>query len=732
MMTADIALSPNHEAMLQALEHAFGDWLDGLHDGLIEITYVENQGAGKPTERWIGAMFGTDDIEAAAEYAAEVNRAGHNVYFAPALRKPGTRRDRRASKPDVLGTTMLWAEWDDADAFNSAMEKVQFCKPTMGCVTGSVPAKRAQAMWRLKEPITDPDEIDAALRGMATVLGGDPKVVHADCLMRLPGSISWRKLNKPERVDEITTLRIGFSDRPSIYPTGQVLKAYPPIAATERSAGFEHADYKYTRGPLGLQGELADGREMYMHNTLCAVLVEFIGTNGAAPTAEELMEAAWPQYSSKVNFSRPGRDAKEMHDKCIATVQRFHAGRIRGARTLEEAAASWKRKQERLEQERQARQQATTVKSLPSPSAGTTASNNDVAVGAEAEDGIRLLDLAQVLKIRPPSWLIKNWLVRDGLIMVYGPPASLKSFLVLDWLLHVAYGRDWHGDKTEGGGALYVAGEGLGGLPKRLQAWLQHTGVAPDGPFFTIGQTVNMLDAREVEAVAAAVKAKAAAIGKPFVIVALDTVARTMVGGEENSALDMGKYVHHGDWLKREIGCALILVHHAGKDATRGARGSSALLGAVDTSILVERDKESGVVTLTMEKQKDAEEPPEVRLTPRKIDLAGHIEPVTSLVLVPEELPEQAAKADPVTPDRVRQILNIIQSAWDAGDPFSEAMNSPRFVVSMMTRQFRMARGAALDLLGHWRDNGMVVSERRSRDTATRGLRVAKWPGDRL
>ena len=66
-----------------------------------------------------------------------------------------------------------------------------------------------------------------------------------------------------------------------------------------------------------------------------------------------------------------------------------------------------------------------------------------------------------------------------------------------------------------------------------------------------------------------------------------------------------------------ETGCR---IHHSGKDPSRGMRGSSALLGAVDTSLSV--TKHDGVVTLKMEKQKDAEEiqPVSFSVTPIEID----------------------------------------------------------------------------------------------------------------
>jgi hypothetical protein len=60
----------------------------------------------------------------------------------------------------------------------------------------------------------------------------------------------------------------------------------------------------------------------------------------------------------------------------------------------------------------------------------------------------------------------------------------------------------------------------------------------------------------------------------------------------------------------------VLLVHHTGKDRTAGARGSSALKGAMDTEFEVTLDGDG--VTLRNTKQKDAAEagPIYLRLTP--------------------------------------------------------------------------------------------------------------------
>jgi hypothetical protein len=57
-------------------------------------------------------------------------------------------------------------------------------------------------------------------------------------------------------------------------------------------------------------------------------------------------------------------------------------------------------------------------------------------------------------------------------------------------------------------------------------------------------------------------------------------------------------------------------VHHAGKDTSKGLRGSSALLGAVDT--VIELSGDTHALRLAVTDQKDAEPPPPwyCRLTP--------------------------------------------------------------------------------------------------------------------
>ena len=75
----------------------------------------------------------------------------------------------------------------------------------------------------------------------------------------------------------------------------------------------------------------------------------------------------------------------------------------------------------------------------------------------------------------PISWLVKRWIQSQALVMVHGPSGGGKTFVVLDWCLHMASGReDWGGHKVRPGNVVYLAGEGHHGLRGRVAAWKHH------------------------------------------------------------------------------------------------------------------------------------------------------------------------------------------------------------------------------------------------------------------
>jgi hypothetical protein len=99
----------------------------------------------------------------------------------------------------------------------------------------------------------------------------------------------------------------------------------------------------------------------------------------------------------------------------------------------------------------------------------------------------------------------------------------------------------------------------------------------------------------------------------------------------------MGIYIANVDRLRSALGCHVMVVHHSGKDTTKGARGSVALRGAVDTEI--ELAAEGGVTSVTQRKQRDMPLGDPLAFSLRQIVVGqnGDGEDVTSAVLEPAE-----------------------------------------------------------------------------------------------
>jgi hypothetical protein len=74
----------------------------------------------------------------------------------------------------------------------------------------------------------------------------------------------------------------------------------------------------------------------------------------------------------------------------------------------------------------------------------------------------------------PLDPLIDGLLDRNTLAFMYGPRGEYKSFVALDWALHLAVGNWWQSHAVGESTVLYVAAEGVYGLWSRAR---QHQGV---------------------------------------------------------------------------------------------------------------------------------------------------------------------------------------------------------------------------------------------------------------
>ena len=212
-----------------------------------------------------------------------------------------------------------------------------------------------------------------------------------------------------------------------------------------------------------------------------------------------------------------------------------------------------------------------------------------------------LMRQTDVWSMAPVEFLVDGLIPERSFAMIYGQPGSGKSFLAIDMALSVAHGVDWQGKKVKQGPVLYIAGEGMGGFSKRWKAWSKHHGLENEPDMYLLPVAVNMMDEQDVARLVLTVEE----MGREWALVIIDTVARAIAGADENAAQSIGMFVQSCDRVREAAGGTMLAVHHSGKDSSRGARGSNALLGALDTSVVV--GKLDDVVTIKVEKQKDAE-----------------------------------------------------------------------------------------------------------------------------
>jgi hypothetical protein len=211
-------------------------------------------------------------------------------------------------------------------------------------------------------------------------------------------------------------------------------------------------------------------------------------------------------------------------------------------------------------------------------------------------------------------------LERNAFALIFGDPGCGKSFLAIDWACRVATGAPWRGRAVKGGPVIYVAGEGQQGFGRRIRAWSEHHGVGLDGVPLYLSPAVAMPDPEDLDLLLAAIDTGVAALGKPPVLIVLDTLARNFGGGDENATQDMGRFVMACDALRERYGCTILVVHHTGHADKSRARGAIALKAALDTEYRL--TNESGLL-LTATKMKEAELPPPLAMSLVGVELPG-------------------------------------------------------------------------------------------------------------
>ena len=263
---------------------------------------------------------------------------------------------------------------------------------------------------------------------------------------------------------------------------------------------------------------------------------------------------------------------------------------------------------------------------------------------------------SDILDMKPRRWLVGGWLPLDAAVLLYSAPGIGKSFYALSLALQVANGGDWVGESlAEALPVLYVAAERPTDQRDRAEAWSLHydEDIPKKFTLMEAARPPQLTNPLDVEAICQEVREMGAKL------VVLDTYARMTLGLEENSSSATSPVVEALDQIRKATdGGTVLIVHHQPKSGNT-PRGSTALLGGVDMTILL--TKLDGQIKATVEKANAGREP---------MPIYYALEPV----VLPPEPGEEACRDGAVLvsaapPQRGAEIAGLIVDMSREGFP---------------------------------------------------------------
>jgi hypothetical protein len=248
----------------------------------------------------------------------------------------------------------------------------------------------------------------------------------------------------------------------------------------------------------------------------------------------------------------------------------------------------------------------------------------------------------------PRPELVRNTMPRTGVGFFGGQSGSWKTFFAIHAATCFMTGEALSGrDIERTGGVVYLAAEGEGTIEGRLKA--RRTRLQKPNaelPFYLLTGMGAIADHNSYKTLASRLKDAADDMRKrfnvPLVAMIVDTVAAAGMIPEDKEN-DPGAWQKVFDGLQpisTEMDCVIILVHHAGKNASAGLRGSSNARAGADFALMLacDRDEITGLTAnhyLHLAKSRDAPEGPIAAISSEPVVIGSRDDgtPITTLVL---------------------------------------------------------------------------------------------------
>jgi len=207
----------------------------------------------------------------------------------------------------------------------------------------------------------------------------------------------------------------------------------------------------------------------------------------------------------------------------------------------------------------------------------------------EATDAIQAMRCADFLaaELPTPLWIVDKLAPGGGLTFLFGRAGTGKSFIAFELARCVATRQHFLGEfLTVSGPAIYFNLEmSSSQFQHRLRMLETHHPVG-DGALYVVNEPLALNDA------ACFTRFKALCDSTAPALVVIDPLVRALPGVDENSASEVNQALTPVADLAREMGFALLVVHHATKGAARDGldslAGSRDFAARADVALLVQ------------------------------------------------------------------------------------------------------------------------------------------------
>jgi len=224
---------------------------------------------------------------------------------------------------------------------------------------------------------------------------------------------------------------------------------------------------------------------------------------------------------------------------------------------------------------------------------------------ADAAKTFGFTTLPDLLGREYPLHLVRGVFPQIGTSVLYGAPGLGKSFIALDIALSVAAGLDVFGRPALQGSAIYLSTEGKTGMRARAEAWALSRGLdIADLPIALIEEPKNLREPAVAAPLIDRLKRLVDKSGIPCRFICIDTMSQCLFG-DENSQDVMTQFAAAATKMASVLETQVCVIHHTGKDESKGARGSSVINGNYDTLLQLAAGEGEFELVLRTGKQKN-------------------------------------------------------------------------------------------------------------------------------